>query len=280
MLEATWYLGPLGDMRPLVVPEPGIQISQVRYGGIHQGLSGARSLDITGYRTEYNFEFRNLEQDEYLWLEALHYRLVPGPFYLLDPLKKNRLTAQSSRLDLTNYNNSGIDLSGPYEVTRDWPTDIRIPGRSKKLTDWGASQVVTFDPSKPAPLLDGETLTGSIYIKGDAAYADIDLRVTWYTEDLVEISSTDIADGTSTEWTRVWYTYHDQPTNARAASLSLVLGAYSTPVYIAAPMLEAGVTWPSDWDMGGAAPVVIMDQIPASSGRYPLRNVELNLLEA
>ena len=89
-----------------------------------------------------------------------------------------------------------------------------------------------------------------------------------------------IAVGTSTEWTRVWYTYHDQPTNARAASLSLVLGAYSTPVYIAAPMLEAGVTWPSDWDMGGAAPVVIMDQIPASSGRYPLRNVELNLLEA
>lgn len=280
MQEATWYLGPLGDMRPLVVPEPGIQINQVRYGGIHQGLSGARSLDITGYRTEYGFTFKHLDQEEFLWLEALHYRLVPGPFYLLDPLKTNRLTAQSSRLDLTNYNNSGIDLTGPYEVSRDWPSDIRIPGRSKKLTNWGSSQVITFDPTKPIPLLEGETLTGSLYIRGDAAYSNVRLRITWYTQDLVKISDSDIQLGTSSEWTRIWYTYHDQPTNARAASLSLVLGSYATPVYIAAPMLEAGVTWPSPWEMGGGAPIVIMDQIPAESGRFPLRNVSLNLLEA
>lgn len=280
MQEATWYLGPLGDMRPLIVPEPGIQINQVRYGGIHQGLSGARSLDITGYRSEYEFEFKHLDRDEFLWLEALHLRLVPGPFYLLDPLKKNRLTSQSSRLDMTNYNNSGIELTGPYTIDRDWPTEITIPGRSKKLTGWGTGQTVTFDPTKPVPLLDGETLTASVWLKADTTYNNVKLRITWFTEDLVKISDTDISVSATTEWSRHWYTYHDQPTNAAAASFSLVLGAAGPALYLAAPMLEAGVTWPSDWELGGASPLVILDQLPTESMRFPLRNATLTLLEA
>lgn len=281
MLDRTWYLGPLGDMRPLVCPEPGISIDQVRYGGVRQGLSGARSLDITGYRTDYSFTFRHLDQSEFLWLEALHRRLVPGPFYLLDPLKRNRLTSHASVLELTNYNNAGIDLSaGTYAVSRDWPSEIPIPGRSKKLTGWGSANTITFDSTKPVPLLDGETLTASVWLKGDANYSNIKLRITWFTEDLVKISDTDISVAATNEWSRNWYTYHDQPTNAAAAQFSVALGAYSTPVYIAAPQLEAGVTWPSDWELGGGASQVILDQLPTVSNIYPLRNATLTLMEA
>ena len=50
-----WYLGPLGDLRPLVCPEPDLSATQVRYGGLHQGLSGARTLDVTGHKAEYEF---------------------------------------------------------------------------------------------------------------------------------------------------------------------------------------------------------------------------------
>lgn len=281
MEQATWYLGPLGDMRPLIVPEPDIEINEVRYGGIHQGLSGARTMDVTGHRSEYTFEFRNLDRDEYAWLEALHTRLVPGPFYLINPLKLNRLTLQSSKLQLTEYNNSGLAFTSPYSMTRDWPTDVPTPGRAMKFSGWtGTSMQVTFDPAKPVPLLDDETLTASVYLKSDVVYAGVKIRISWYTEDQVFISNQEITVDLGPEWRRYWFTYHEAPVNARAASFSVVFGSATTPVYMAAPQLEAGVTWPSPWELGGAAPVVLLDQLPATSHRYPLRHATLTLLEA
>jgi len=283
MEEATWYLGPLGNMRPLIVPEPDIEINEVRYGGVHQGLSGARIMDVTGYRAEYSFEFRHLDREEYLWLEALHTRLVPGPFYLLNPLKRNRLTQQASRLQRTEYSNSGLDFDSPYTVERDWPDEVRVPGRSVRFADWeGSELVITFDPTKPVPLLPGETMTGSVYMKADDEYQGVFIRVSWYTEDLEFISDQEIEVDCSPEWRRMWYTYHDAPTNAAAAKFKVVLGEYDEDngIYIAAPMLEAGVTWPSEWELGGGAPVVLLDQLPSVSHRYPLRNATLTLLEA
>jgi len=278
-----WYLGPLGDMRPLIVPQPDIEINEVRYGGIHQGLSGARIMDITGYRAEYMFNFRNLDRDEYIWLEALHTRLVPGPFYLINPLKLNRLTQQSSRLQLTEYNNSGLDFDSPYSVSRDWPTDIVVPGRSVRFADWeGTALPIVFDPTKPVPLMDGETLTASVYLKSDQEYPGVKIRISWFTEDRVFIEDQEITVDLANEWRRMWFTYHEAPTNAAAASFSVVLGSAveDVGVYMAAPQLEAGVTWPSPWELGGGAPVVLVDQLPAISQRYPLRHATLTLLEA
>lgn len=278
--EATWYLGPLGDLRELVCPETDIEINPVRYGGIHQGLSGARTMDITGYRSEYTLEFKYLDQSEFLWLEALHARLVPGPFYLIDPLKKNRLTLQSSRLGLTEYNNNGVDISAPFTRSRDWPTDLAVPGRSLVLASWGSSTTVTFDQSKLVPLMSGEVLTASIYMKAAAVYSSVNLRISWYDADKNFLSNTDYPVSVGTSWARYWYTYNEKPSNAVAAKFSITLGTASTSVYLSAPQAEVGVNFPSSWDLGGAANQVLMDQIPTTSHRYPLRDASLTLLEA
>lgn len=280
MQDATWYLGPLGDMRPLIVPEPDIQINEVRYGGIHQGLSGARTMDVTGHRREYEFEFNWLDQDEFAWLEALHTRLIPGPFHLLDPFKRNRLTGQASRLLPIESRNSGVYVTAPYSWSRDWPADVKTPGRSMRVAGWaGQFAYLQFDQKKPVPLLEGETLTASVYLRSDIPHS-AHLRISWYDEDENYISNSDIPISVGTDWARHWSTYHEAPTNARGALYTIVLGAANTPVYIAAPQLEADAYVPTAWELGGGAPVVLVDQLPAVSHRFPLRNVTLNLLEA
>lgn len=282
MQEATWYLGPLGDMRPLIVPEPDIEINEVRYGGTHQSLSGSRTMDITGYRAEYTFQIRSLDPQEFAWLEALHTRLVPGPFYLLNPLKKNRLTTQASAMRPTNYSNSGVRFDSPFTVSRDWPDDLVVPGRSIAVQNWTGDLTVTFDPAKPIPLLPDETLTAHVWMKADDEFPDALIRIAWYDEDLVFIENTEVPVSISTTWSRHWFTYHEPPTGAASGTFEIVLGTrvLNNKIYIAAPMLEAGVTWPSDWELGGGAPLVLLDQLPTVSQRFPLRHVTLTLLEA
>src|SRR5690606_40132859 len=70
-MDRTWYLGPLGKLRGLVCPERGMSDTSTRYGGIHQGLTGARTMDITGHRREYEFEFVYMDKQDFAWLNAL-----------------------------------------------------------------------------------------------------------------------------------------------------------------------------------------------------------------
>lgn len=282
MQEATWYLGPLGDVRPLVCPEPDMTINEIRYGGVHQGLSGARTVDITGFRTDYQFDFNWLTRDEFLWLEALHLRLVPGPFYLLNPLKRNRLSSQASRLMPSFKQSAGVAFDGPSSVSRDWPTDLPIPGRSLKLANWtGTTNNVAFDTGKPVPVLPGETLTASVWLKSDVTYNNVKLRIAWYTVDKQFIRNDEISVAPSPDWSLHWFTYHEAPSNAAAGVFSVVLGAPTTAVYFAAPMLEAGTDyWPNEWEIGGGATLVHVDTLETTSKIFPLRNASLKLMEA
>jgi hypothetical protein len=278
--QATWYLGPLGDLRPLVVPNPGVKIDEVRYGGVHQGLSGARTMDITGHRREYEFTVGYLDQDEFRWFEALHTRLVPGPFRLIDPFRKNRLSVQASRLLPVESRNNGVYLSAAHTLSRDWPADVAIVGRSLGLSGWsGDNAFVQFDQQRPAPIVGDEVLTASVYLRADAAYPVI-LRMAWYDQDRVWISNTDVTVQVDTEWTRYWHAFGEAPDGAAAATFTLVLGTASTQVYVAAPQVEADAAFPTSWELGGGAPVVLLDQLPSTSLRFPLRDIELSLLEA
>lgn len=280
MIEATWYLGPLGDLRPLVVPDPDIQINEVRYGGVHQGLSGARTMDVTGHRREYQFQFGYLDQDEYRWYEALHSRLVPGPFRLLDPFRKNRLSVQASRLLPVESRNSGVYLDVTHTLSRDWPYELPIQGRSLGLSGWsGDNAFVQFDQQRPAPFLDNEVPTASVYLRADAV-TGAHLRMAWYDPDRVWISNTDVEVEISPEWDRYWHTFDTPPSDAVAGTFTVVFGTSTTAVNVAAPQLEIDADLPTAWEIGGGSPVVLLDQLPTTSHRFPLRDAVMTLLEA
>lgn len=277
---SDWYIGPLGDLRRLVVPEPDIKIDLVRFGGIHQGLSGARTMDITGYRTEYNFEFRNLERSEFMWLEALHSRFVDGPHRLIDPLKKNRLSAQASKMRTVDPGSNGVYTTLASSGSRDYPAAVPLPGRSLVVVP-DATSVIQFDSGKRFPVLSAETPISSVWLRSASAYGQAYLRMSWYDIEDTFISNQDIGIDISVSWSRHWFNFVDKPVGAVAATFSVVLETPAIEVKLAAPQVEISATsLPTSFEIGGGAPAVLVDQLPAVSGRFPLRHATLTLLEA
>lgn len=277
----TWYLGPLGNLRPLGCPELDVEMNQVRYGGIHQGLTGSRTVDITGTRADYGFEFKNMEKDEWTWLEAMNTRLVPGPFYLLDPMKKNRLTVQACQLRHGVSDAESVSTwLWNFQMTRDKPSAIDLPIQSLYLPAAGSAKPVRFQPVIPTPVLPQETIVGSVYAKSSVSRS-ASLLFDYYGPDGTRLTSPSgfsqsVSIGTS--WTRLTCST-TVPAAVAGVRFALTTGAPTSNLTLAAPQLESGSTATS-WEMGGGGSRVIMDQLKTTSHRFPLRDSSLVLLEA
>lgn len=278
-MAGEWYLGPLGNLRELPCPELDVQLTTTRYGGIHQSLSGARHMDVTGHRSEYVMEFNYLDQDEYRWLEALHTRLIPGPFRLINPLKKNRLSLAASTFQAGNYLGAGIQVESQlWEWDYDWPSAAGFGARSMKFQGWQVPYALRFDRKIRVPVVPGEAVTWSIWMKASAAQT-VSVVMNWFdrTTQMSGTPTTSASVGTS--WTRFSVT-GTPPTGAFSAQPALVLPTDTGEnIWIAAPQFEVGSTATS-WELGGGAPEVVIDQVPLVSHRFPLVNASVTLLES
>lgn len=282
MSDATWYLGPLGDLRALTCPEPGISTSEVRYGGVHQALSGARTMDILGHRSEYTFEWTYMEPAEWTWLRALHTRHVPGPFRLINPMRKNRLTPQASAVTPAPQTSIGVHvLNGTWDWVWDWPTEAGPGARALSLPSWGTGNaVVRFDWNKPIALFPNETVTFSAYVKADGD-TNVRLVIDFFDRYGKHITSSPQQTRTvTTEWQRVSLTHSVADAEIAGAAPAILTAPQGTPgIRLAAPQFESGSA-ATAWEQGGAAPVVLIDQLETSSPRFPLTDCTLTLLEA
>lgn len=276
-LPKTWYLGPAGDLRALTAIDTGATISQIRYGGVHQGLSGARTVDVTGLAADYDLSWKFLDEDEYSWLELLHTRHIAGPLRMLNPLKRNRLSARASRLVPATTAGLGAMTTAPYTKTRDWPAAVAVPGQSLSLSGWPQSnQSVRFDANLPTTVLNLETITGSVYVRSLAAHSG-SIALEFYDYAGNFLSSTSEVAEFDVVWDR--YTITRQvPSLTCSVVLRVNLATANTFVRIAAPQLEAGSSV-TTWEPGGGAPVVVIDQMPVTTPRFPLRDVSVTLLE-
>src|SRR5690606_39453918 len=97
-------------------------------------------MDVTGHRDEYELEFRFLDRDEFEWVELLHTRMVPGPHLMINPLKKNRLSWQASKLIVTPYGKAGVrgPLGARCGRPSSPPTALGSRGRSGVGGGWPA----------------------------------------------------------------------------------------------------------------------------------------------
>ena len=68
------------------------------------------------------------------------------------------------------------------------------------------------------------------------------------------------------------------PAKAALVVFRVDLTASNTYVRLAGPQVEAG-SGVTAWEPGGAAPVVVIDQMPTTTPRFPLRDVTVSLLE-
>lgn len=275
-MATTWYLGPAGDLRALFCPERDIDVTELRFGGVHQSLGGARTMDVTGIKKQYQFSWNYLDAEDYKWLRALHTRLIAGPHRMIDPLLKNRLSLGATNCDLNPHKNAPYTADGGFLTNQaDYPDDV-LGQVSVRWSDLAVLDRLTFDLNKGTDVFPGETITHSLYLKGASA-VDVDVFVSWFDKDSVFLShSASSIHSVTTSWDRYSGTV-TAPADAVIGVLTIDSTA-TTTINIAAPQLESGAVM-TDWEQGGANPMVLIDQLSTVSPRYPVTNVTMTLLE-
>jgi len=284
----TWYLGWLGDMRALPVPETGFDLSEERYGGVHQALNGARTMDTTGFRQQFKFDFKYLSDDELQWLRSLYLGNVTEPLYLINPLRKNLLSAQASTGTWHATLDNGLQNLNSvitYDFVNDYPTGLPISGtRSPRLLSLASApaSVVIDGGARFVPVVVGEPITFSIWMRTTSGTASVDMSIQTYDK---YAASTVGAGATSTKsvttsWQRFTLTHTPSVAGAVGAKFSLVLNTLTTyNVLLAAPQAEYGNA-ATTFSIGGGMTKVLIESIDSESPRYPLNNVSVTLLEA
>lgn len=282
----TWYVGWLGEMRPLVyTPETDLTVTEELTGAVHQGLNGSRTMDILGSRSRYEMDLKYLTSDDITWLRALYTQLIPGPHYMINPLQKNLLSLQAS-----NVYSHGIDDLGLYfhpllnrEFALDFPPQPTIMTGSrciKATTSSATNTFIRFDgTTKFVPWAVGDTLTWSMYMKADS---NITVNMVGDAVDKYGVAvggAGSFAKSITTTWTRFSISVTQSATQAgfRPALLFPTSGAQN--VYIACPQVEVAAS-ASAWRMGGGSTKIIIDDLSTTSPRYPLFNASLSMLEA
>jgi len=242
-------------------------------------------MDVTGHRQEFSFELKYLDQDEFAWLEALHTRLVPGAYYLLNPMKRNRLSVQASTVTVAQYSKTGlrVPVGSSWGRRTTAPTaGTGMPGRSVFAWHWTDPEPrFTFDQGRPIPVMPGETITASAYFNPSVPdETPVTLRLDWFDANGDALSPTvspsiDLGTG----WNRYSLPGATPPSGAVACRFSVQMTDPDLAVYVSAPQVEAGPQV-TDWQVGGASLEVLVDQLETTSPRFPLQNATLTLLEA
>lgn len=273
----TWLLGPLGDLRELVTPETGINITEVRYGGVHQGLNGGRTVDVTGIKSEVQLVFEYLEEADYRWLQALHTRHIAGQVRLHNPLRKNRMTMGAASCNPTPARQPSLQFTGgDYQWVNDWPVAAGYGDRSLRWYNRASGNTALFDGSKSISVTPLETITVSVYLKSTVGH-NVTMTIDWYDRNLGALTSPTNVVAVTTSWARYSFTV-TAPSGAALGRLKLS-STTTNELTMAASQWESGAT-ATAWDQGGGELRVLVDQMPANSPRFPLMNCSVTLLEA
>lgn len=272
--ERTWYLGPVGDLRGLISPDDGVERTVDRYGGVHQSLSGARTMDITGHRATYKLQIPAVTPNESRFLEALHYRTVPGPYRLLDPMSRNRLSRDAALIK--PFTRDVTITSGALARSTAGGPAVGVPVSASVWSSYTAGASLTLPP---VPVLAGETLTVSVWLATAAGASSVTVRMN---AAVTSAAGGAVQTGQSTvtvtgQWQRATGTL-TMPDQAAQVQLSVTVTSGTSQLWTAAAQIETAAT-AGTWDLGGGAPAVLLDQLERSSPIYPLNDLTATLLE-
>ena len=278
-MEPIWQLGPAGNLRPLICPERDVDVTSVRHGGIHENLSGARVMDVTGHRQNITMSFSYLTPAEARWLRALHFRQLPGPYRLLSPLHKNRLSPEGSMCKAGTGTRRGI-IPEKGVLTRDFDVPSAFVGdylgMSSKWTNRLANWPVRWDSPNRTTVIAGEQLTFSVYQKAAAVF-NVTYGIDWWDRAGAIVTASSSIKATTTAWSR-WSSTITVPAGAVIGRMFAFTANATDALYFAGAQIESGPT-ATQWEIGGGAPVVVLDQMTEVSPHFGHTTHEITLLE-
>ena len=286
MAVPEWLFGPAGDLRPLPPPDMDVVSTVDRFGGIHNGISGGRTVDTLGYKARFEFNLPYLTPEDHAWLETVFTRQIPGNLYLINPLKKNLLSREAS-----SARPSGTSTAGVYTVpgTGGVSTWVRVTDgpitwtqRAARWTGMDLNSRLHFDYAGRIPILDGEDITFSVYVRSNeavtvAGYSQAYLNGEWLgTRDYT--SDYELAPGT---WTRVQITHTGNVSESEEINFGVEYrggGTNNRVIHAMGAQAEYN-SEPTEPALGGGSHRVAIESMDVVSTRYPLQSVNLKILE-
>lgn len=139
-----------------------------------------------------------------------------------------------------------------------------------------ASSVAYFDPERGESVSPADVITASVYLKGATSFTAT-LQIDWLDQYGATLSSSTTENAAiTTAWTRFSLT-RTAPAGAYLGRLK-VSAVSTNDIQLAAAQWEQG-SIATSWDQGGGEAEVLIDQMPATSPRFPLMNCSITLLE-
>ena len=282
-----FYLGPVGNLQALPYMARGATAALDFPGETHTLLSGARYRHQVGDpRRTYTMARQMLTHDEAAVVEALALGAYgPGPFALIDPWRRNMLTANQS-----TGTDAGADPAGFYAATgtlASSTTQAEVGARSLSWTVTASGQELRVSGSSSAnadPAFDVPVLPSTAYVfkvrVRSLATVSVTARLYWFSTSGASLSSVTSSNVSSTS--AGWATVTISGTSPAGAALARpavrTASAASTTVFVDQAQLEAGSS-ASGWTPGTGVPRVVFEALGDS---YPLvdrHDVDVTLVE-
>lgn len=278
-MSGVFYLGRVGRLIALTELGANIPRPAKRIGGTHTALDGTTTMDTFGHKRSWEFTFDWRYRSEMRLLRALHHRSIGGQLRLIDPMLSNRLSIAVSTCGATPARRI-LPLSGADLVARntDGPTGLVdvLDGCIEWTPPAAGGTLTERSTVHSAVLLPGEQVTLSGYVKSVTGRS-VQLQLRVYNSAGTQTALVQSSATTSASWTRLQVTRTVGSTDAYGvAELSTPSG--SGAIRTTGWQLEEGSS-PTDWEVGGGSPLVLIDQMPESSPYYPMTDAGLTLLE-
>jgi len=308
--DTEFYVGPLGGLLTLPGTPSEVETPLTVIGGTHTSLTGAFTRDRFGYKRSWTWTYPMLTERQARLVEAFQRNMVPGPLYLIDPRRPNRLPEQiasggSLLRTPTGFVPSNTTTCLWRPLTYPPATQATLPAAPilRGCLEWqvlaaGSASLELAghagDGRHNVPVMPGETLEAAVWATGSAS-TTLNGTVTIY-NGAGTLLATHALYGTQLSMS-VWRAATAGfvcPTGAAYARLRLTVGS-DTPVgsiYVTAlqfsryhPEYVPGLTVHCDepdfggWSLGGGAPMVVTDVGSTSYQRASLQSSALTLIE-
>lgn len=308
--DTGFYVGPLGNLLELPGVASQIDTPLSVIGGTHTSLTGAFTRDRFGYKRSWTWTYPLLTDRQAQLVEALHRNLIPGPLYLLDPRRPNRLPEQIASGGSLLRTPTGFipsntttclwrPLTYPGATTSTLPPSPILRG----CLEWQflVNQVSSIqlagkalDGRHNVPIIPRETLEVSAWATGPpAGWITAIVRVYNAAGTELATHTTAVTALSLTTWrlTAAAFVVPDDAAYLRV-SLSGYTGSSGTSIYTTGlqvaryhPEFVPGLTQHCDeadyggWGLGGGAPQVVTDVGATTYVRPGLQSSALTLIE-
>jgi hypothetical protein len=168
-----YYLfGGLGRLVPIQVPVEGFSNTITEYGTLHSPLSGEQTKDVFGYKAAFQIPLDALDARAWSYVEMVFRGAVSGPYYLIDPRRRNRLTACLSS-STTVYSPTPVLFPSSGTLGQILAATYLLPDTNGKFSQgpnaaavWTTTAAASMlGEAAPIPVIPGETITFSCYVQ-------------------------------------------------------------------------------------------------------------------